>query len=189
MGAVLNGEERPMPKPTRAESQRAAVELSLLAQVHTLVRIYLFEGGRQTMWPVTPMPDDRQAVMRDHPDLVAEAQWDGIVTMTIADWLDCLDVEGVYDSAHLREDFERLTGHPAPTWSEVMLVRTLEDAPPPEVTWDTMVTYGIFVVDAVGLAWVPDWKHVLSWTKTLDDRERARQLLVEALRRADWNDL
>ena len=173
---------------TIAESQRAAVDLSRLAQVHTLVRIYR-ELGPLTIWPATPTAEDRQAVMRDHPDLVAAARWDGIVTTTIADWLARLDVDGVYESARLREDFERLTGHTAPAWSEVMLARALEDAPPPidqAEPWATMVTYVIFVVDAIGHAWIPGWKHSLDWAKTRDDCERVRQLLVEALR---WDDL
>ena len=171
-----------------AESQRAAVELSRLAQVHTLARIY-HELGPLMIWPATPTAEDRQAVMRDHPDLVAAARWDGIVTTTIADWLDRLDVDGVYESARLRGDFERLTGHTAPAWSEVLLARALEDAPPPiyqAEPWDTMVTYGIFVVDAIGHAWIPGWKYSLDWAKTRDDCERVRQLLVEALR---WDDL
>jgi hypothetical protein len=141
------------------------------------------------IWPATPTAEDRQAVMRDHPDLVAAARWDGIVTTTIADWLDRLDVDGVYESARLRGDFERLTGHTAPAWSEVLLARALEDAPPPiyqAEPWDTMVTYGIFVVDAIGHAWIPGWKYSLDWAKTRDDCERARRLLVEALR---WDDL
>lgn len=173
---------------TIAESQRAAVDLSRLAQVHTLVRIYR-ELGPLTIWPATPTAEDRQAVMRDHPDLVAAARWDGIVTTTIADWLARLDVDGVYESARLREDFERLTGHTAPAWSEVILACALEDAPPPidqAEPWATMVTYVIFVVDAIGHAWIPGWKHSLDWAKTRDDCERVRQLLVEALR---WDDL
>src|SRR5262249_41220968 len=62
-------------------------------------------------------------------------------------------------------------------------------APPPidqAAPWATMVTYVIFVVDAIGHAWIPGWKHSLDWAKTRDDCERVRQLLVEALR---WDDL
>src|SRR5262249_33551596 len=104
-------------------------------------------------------------------------------------WLARLDVDGVYESARLREDFERLTGHTAPAGSEGILACALGDAPPPIDQAEpraTMGTSGIFVVDAIGPGGVPGWKQSLGWAKTRDDCERVRQLLVEALR---WDDL
>src|SRR5262249_45568279 len=172
---------------TIAESQRAAAP-PRHAQAHTLVRIYRGWGPLK-ICPATPTAEDRQAVMRDHPDLVAAARWDGIVTTTIADWLARLDVDGVYESARLREDFERLTGHTAPAGSEVILACALGGAPPPidqAEAWGPRGTYGIFVVDAIRDAGDPGWKHSLDWAKARDDCERVRQLLVEALR---WDDL